>query len=63
MLFARGEQETEDQHVQSIGADDEDGGEQEKSAWEIHVGKMAGFGCQTGVSLQNVVEMLAERGR
>lgn len=35
-----------DKHVQCIGADDKDGGEHEKSAWELHVWKMSIDRCE-----------------
>lgn len=40
--LAGGKKKMKDKHVQCIGADDKDGGEHEKSAWELHVWKMVG---------------------
>ena len=38
------ERRREDEHVQSIGADDEGGGEHEEGTGEMHTGKLKKFG-------------------
>ena len=36
LFFRQKRKKMEDKHVQSIGANDEDGGEDEKRTWEMH---------------------------